>query len=108
MLYIYISKSFCKHYQTVVYLIWSYIEILKLAPPKLYMHYSLHVYYCLYEKHFQSFMLKTMLPFQDMNDYSPIFRRDLYKGLVAPNAEKGTVIITVFADDQDPPVSASW
>ncbi|XP_041645580.1 protocadherin-15a [Cheilinus undulatus] len=39
----------------------------------------------------------------DMNDFSPIFSQDLYKGLVAPNAEKGTVITTVFATDQDPP-----
>ncbi|XP_043993270.1 protocadherin-15a isoform X2 [Gambusia affinis] len=39
----------------------------------------------------------------DMNDFSPVFSQDLYKGLVAPNAEKGTVITTVFAEDQDPP-----
>ncbi|KAK6293627.1 hypothetical protein J4Q44_G00359530 [Coregonus suidteri] len=39
----------------------------------------------------------------DMNDFSPVFRQALYKGLVAPNAEKGTVITTVFAEDQDPP-----
>lgn len=40
-----------------------------------------------------------------MNDFSPIFSQDLYRGMVAPNAEKGTVITTVFAADQDPPVS---
>uniref|UniRef100_A0A8C3G1A1 Protocadherin-15 n=1 Tax=Cyclopterus lumpus TaxID=8103 RepID=A0A8C3G1A1_CYCLU len=40
---------------------------------------------------------------RDMNDFSPIFTQDLYKGLVAPNAEKGTVITTVFAEDRDPP-----
>uniref|UniRef100_A0A8C6VWT8 Protocadherin-15 n=1 Tax=Nothobranchius furzeri TaxID=105023 RepID=A0A8C6VWT8_NOTFU len=40
---------------------------------------------------------------RDVNDFAPVFRRDLYKGLVAPNAEKGTVITSVFADDQDPP-----
>lgn len=40
-----------------------------------------------------------------MNDFSPVFSQDLYKGMVAPNAEKGTVITTVFAQDQDPPVS---
>ena len=40
-----------------------------------------------------------------MNDFSPVFSQALYKGLVAPNAEKGTVIATVFAEDQDPPVS---
>lgn len=40
-----------------------------------------------------------------MNDFSPVFTQDLYKGMVAPNAEKGTVITTVLALDQDPPVS---
>uniref|UniRef100_A0A673ADD8 Protocadherin-15 n=1 Tax=Sphaeramia orbicularis TaxID=375764 RepID=A0A673ADD8_9TELE len=40
---------------------------------------------------------------RDMNDFSPVFTQDLYKGLVAPNAEKGTIITTVFAEDQDPP-----
>ncbi|XP_061767767.1 protocadherin-15a isoform X1 [Nerophis ophidion] len=39
----------------------------------------------------------------DMNDFSPVFSQVLYKGMVAPNAEKGTVITTVFAEDQDPP-----
>ncbi|XP_061915590.1 protocadherin-15-like [Entelurus aequoreus] len=42
----------------------------------------------------------------DMNDFSPVFSQVLYKGMVAPNAEKGTVIATVFAEDQDPPVSS--
>lgn len=42
---------------------------------------------------------------QDMNDFSPVFSQDLYKGMVAPNAEKGTVITRVLAEDQDPPVS---
>uniref|UniRef100_A0A3P8WDW9 Protocadherin-15 n=1 Tax=Cynoglossus semilaevis TaxID=244447 RepID=A0A3P8WDW9_CYNSE len=40
---------------------------------------------------------------KDMNDFSPIFSQDLYKGMVAPNAEKGTVITKVFAEDRDPP-----
>jgi hypothetical protein len=31
----------------------------------------------------------------------------LYRGLVAPNADKGTVITTVLAEDQDPPVSVA-
>ncbi|XP_037127213.1 protocadherin-15a isoform X2 [Syngnathus acus] len=39
----------------------------------------------------------------DMNDFSPVFSQPLYTGMVAPNAEKGTVITTVFAEDQDPP-----
>lgn len=43
-----------------------------------------------------------------MNNFSPIFKQDLYKGMVAPNAEKGTVITTVYAEDQDPPVSTVW
>ncbi|XP_039222867.1 protocadherin-15, partial [Crotalus tigris] len=40
---------------------------------------------------------------QDMNDYSPVFSKTLYKGMVAPDAIKGTVITTVEAEDQDPP-----
>ncbi|KAA0718253.1 Protocadherin-15 Precursor [Triplophysa tibetana] len=43
----------------------------------------------------------------DMNDFSPVFSQALYKGMVAPNAEKGTIITTVFADDQDPPGMAA-
>ena len=42
---------------------------------------------------------------QYVNAFSPVFSKELYKGLVAPNAQKGTVIATVFAEDQDPPVS---
>uniref|UniRef100_A0A8D0GG59 Protocadherin related 15 n=1 Tax=Sphenodon punctatus TaxID=8508 RepID=A0A8D0GG59_SPHPU len=38
----------------------------------------------------------------DMNDYSPVFSKALYRGLVAPDAIKGTVITTVSAEDQDP------
>ncbi|KAM9477510.1 protocadherin-15-like isoform 1-T1 [Clarias gariepinus] len=38
----------------------------------------------------------------DVNDYTPVFARPLYKGMVAPNAEKGTLITTVLATDQDP------
>ena len=44
---------------------------------------------------------------QDMNDFSPVFTQALYRGLVAPNADKGTVITTVLAEDQDPPVSVA-
>uniref|UniRef100_A0A3Q3WLX9 Protocadherin-15 n=1 Tax=Mola mola TaxID=94237 RepID=A0A3Q3WLX9_MOLML len=40
---------------------------------------------------------------RDMNDFAPMFSQNLYKGMVAPNAEKGTVITTVLAEDQDPP-----
>lgn len=40
-----------------------------------------------------------------MNDYSPVFSKKLYRGMVAPDAVKGTVITTVSAEDQDPPVS---
>ncbi|XP_060728439.1 protocadherin-15a [Tachysurus vachellii] len=39
----------------------------------------------------------------DVNDYTPVFARPLYKGMVAPNAEKGTLIATVQATDEDPP-----
>ncbi|XP_041902127.1 protocadherin-15-like [Corvus kubaryi] len=41
---------------------------------------------------------------KDMNDYSPVFSQKLYRGMVAPNAVKGTLITTVSAEDQDPPV----
>uniref|UniRef100_A0A7M4ERU1 Protocadherin-15 n=1 Tax=Crocodylus porosus TaxID=8502 RepID=A0A7M4ERU1_CROPO len=40
---------------------------------------------------------------EDMNDYSPVFSKALYRGMVAPDAVKGTVIATVSAEDQDPP-----
>ncbi|XP_053804618.1 protocadherin-15 isoform X8 [Vidua chalybeata] len=40
---------------------------------------------------------------KDMNDYSPEFSQKLYRGMVAPDAVKGTVITTVSAEDQDPP-----
>uniref|UniRef100_A0A8C4WAM5 Protocadherin-15 n=1 Tax=Gopherus evgoodei TaxID=1825980 RepID=A0A8C4WAM5_9SAUR len=40
---------------------------------------------------------------KDMNDYSPVFSSALYRGMVAPDAIKGTVITTVSAKDQDPP-----
>ncbi|XP_041117437.1 protocadherin-15-like isoform X2 [Polyodon spathula] len=43
----------------------------------------------------------------DMNDYSPVFRQTLYRGMVAPNAVKGTVITTVSAEDLDPPGTAA-
>ncbi|XP_062352829.1 protocadherin-15 isoform X3 [Cinclus cinclus] len=40
---------------------------------------------------------------KDMNDYSPVFSQKLYRGMVAPDAVKGTVITMVSAEDQDPP-----
>eukprot|EP00063_Salmo_salar_P059969 XP_014034804.1 PREDICTED: protocadherin-15-like isoform X11 [Salmo salar] len=40
---------------------------------------------------------------KDMNDYSPVFSQVLYRGMVAPNAVKGTVVTTVQAEDLDPP-----
>uniref|UniRef100_A0A9J7YNE8 Protocadherin-15 n=1 Tax=Cyprinus carpio carpio TaxID=630221 RepID=A0A9J7YNE8_CYPCA len=48
-------------------------------------------------------MATVIVRITDVNDFSPVFRHTLYKGLVAPNAEKGTVITTVLAEDQDPP-----
>uniref|UniRef100_A0A8D2AP24 Protocadherin-15 n=1 Tax=Sciurus vulgaris TaxID=55149 RepID=A0A8D2AP24_SCIVU len=45
---------------------------------------------------------------KDMNDYPPIFSKRIYKGMVAPDAVKGTPITTVHAEDADPPgLSAS-
>ncbi|XP_062851242.1 protocadherin-15a [Trichomycterus rosablanca] len=43
----------------------------------------------------------------DVNDYAPVFTQALYKGMVAPNAEKGTIITKVLATDQDPPGTAA-
>ncbi|XP_037394710.1 protocadherin-15a isoform X2 [Pygocentrus nattereri] len=43
----------------------------------------------------------------DMNDFAPVFTQAVYRGMVAPNAEKGTVITTVLATDQDPPGTAA-
>ncbi|XP_069097078.1 protocadherin-15 [Pleurodeles waltl] len=40
---------------------------------------------------------------KDMNDYSPVFDKPMYWGMVAPDAVKGTIIVTVSAQDQDPP-----
>ncbi|KAK1881478.1 Protocadherin-15 [Dissostichus eleginoides] len=38
----------------------------------------------------------------DMNDFSPVFSQSMYRGLVAPNAVKGTIVTTVMANDSDP------
>lgn len=40
-----------------------------------------------------------------MNDFSPVFGQSLYRGMVAPNAVKGTIVTTVMANDSDPTVS---
>ncbi|XP_026310625.1 protocadherin-15 [Piliocolobus tephrosceles] len=40
---------------------------------------------------------------KDMNDYPPVFSKRIYKGMVAPDAVKGTPITTVYAEDADPP-----
>lgn len=40
-----------------------------------------------------------------MNDYPPVFSKRIYKGMVAPDAVKGTPITTVYAEDADTPVS---
>ncbi|XP_043568302.1 protocadherin-15b isoform X1 [Chiloscyllium plagiosum] len=42
---------------------------------------------------------------KDMNDYSPEFSEPSYKGLVAPDALKGSFITVVSAEDKDPPGS---
>uniref|UniRef100_A0A673BNC4 Protocadherin-15 n=1 Tax=Sphaeramia orbicularis TaxID=375764 RepID=A0A673BNC4_9TELE len=38
----------------------------------------------------------------DMNDFSPVFSQPVYRGMVAPNAVKGTIVTTVTANDLDP------
>ncbi|XP_048026146.1 protocadherin-15-like isoform X1 [Megalobrama amblycephala] len=43
----------------------------------------------------------------DMNDFPPVFSQMLYRGVVAPNAIKGTVVTTVLAEDLDPPGTAA-
>ncbi|KAM4636927.1 protocadherin-15 [Discoglossus pictus] len=43
------------------------------------------------------------LRIKDMNDYSPVFNKAIYWGMVAPDAVKGTIIATVAAEDRDPP-----
>ncbi|XP_044516266.1 protocadherin-15 [Gracilinanus agilis] len=45
----------------------------------------------------------VMVIVKDMNDFPPVFSKPLYKGMVAPDAVKGTLITTVFATDADPP-----
>uniref|UniRef100_A0A452U2F8 Protocadherin related 15 n=1 Tax=Ursus maritimus TaxID=29073 RepID=A0A452U2F8_URSMA len=40
---------------------------------------------------------------KDMNDYPPVFSKRIYKGMVAPDAVKGTPITTVYAEDADTP-----
>nr|KAF6322672.1 protocadherin related 15 [Pipistrellus kuhlii] len=40
---------------------------------------------------------------KDMNDYPPVFSKRMYKGIVAPDAAKGTPITSVYAEDADPP-----
>ncbi|CAB1338097.1 unnamed protein product, partial [Coregonus sp. 'balchen'] len=48
-------------------------------------------------------MATVTVKITDMNDYSPVFSQALYRGMVAPNAVKGTVVTTVQAEDLDPP-----
>ncbi|XP_072534069.1 protocadherin-15a isoform X2 [Salminus brasiliensis] len=45
----------------------------------------------------------VLLRITDMNDFAPVFTQAIYRGMVAPNAVKGTVVTTVKATDQDPP-----
>ncbi|XP_056385985.1 protocadherin-15 [Hyla sarda] len=44
---------------------------------------------------------------KDMNDFSPVFTKTIYWGMVAPDALRGTVIVTVTAEDRDPPGTAA-
>ncbi|KAG7271050.1 hypothetical protein CRUP_005899 [Coryphaenoides rupestris] len=37
----------------------------------------------------------------DMNDFTPVFSQAVYRGMVAPNAVKGTIVTTVMANDSD-------
>lgn len=49
----------------------------------------------------------VFIALQDMNDFSPVFSQSVYRGMVAPNAIKGTIVTTVMANDSDPAVSIS-
>lgn len=49
----------------------------------------------------------VFISLQDMNDFSPVFSQPVYRGMVAPNAVKGTIVTTVMANDSDPVVSIS-
>ena len=49
----------------------------------------------------------VFISLQDMNDFSPVFSQSVYRGMVAPNAVKGTIVTTVTANDSDPAVSIS-
>lgn len=49
----------------------------------------------------------VFISLQDMNDFSPVFSQSVYRGMVAPNAVKGTIVTTVTAKDSDPVVSVS-
>lgn len=49
----------------------------------------------------------VFISLQDMNDFSPVFSQSVYRGMVAPNAVKGTIVTTVMANDSDPAVSIS-
>lgn len=49
----------------------------------------------------------VFITLQDMNDFSPVFSQSVYRGMVAPNAIKGTIVTTVMANDSDPAVSIS-
>lgn len=52
-------------------------------------------------------MFLAFVSLQDMNDFSPVFSQSVYRGMVAPNAVKGTIVTTVTANDSDPVVSIS-
>ncbi|XP_051522633.1 protocadherin-15-like [Myxocyprinus asiaticus] len=47
-------------------------------------------------------LASVIITVMDMNDFSPVFTQTLYRGMVAPNAIKGTVVTTVHAQDLDP------
>ncbi|XP_049337057.1 protocadherin-15a isoform X3 [Astyanax mexicanus] len=49
----------------------------------------------------------VLIRITDMNDFAPVFTQAIYRGMVAPNAVKGTVVTTVKATDQDPPQTAA-
>lgn len=60
--------------------------------------------YAVFTMLMQYYSVFVVFSLQDMNDFPPVFSQSVYRGMVAPNAVKGTIITTVVANDSDPTV----
>lgn len=63
--------------------------------------------YAVFTMLMQDYSVFVVFSLQDMNDFPPVFSQSVYRGMVAPNAVKGTIITTVVANDSDPTVRIS-